>query len=103
MENNNLAAAEKATKDFEKEHVFEYIITSHPEKFKIITVKNKNIFHSNSLRLTLDTRDDYTFLCTVYDFLYKKSHFFNIYDIARLIRNKPWLLFINQHIMQKKI
>jgi len=51
----------------------------------------------------LDTEEDYTLLCTVYDYLYKNNNFFNKDDIIKLFKEKPWLKLINKKIAQKKI
>ncbi|MBE6499187.1 MAG: acylneuraminate cytidylyltransferase [Methanobrevibacter thaueri] len=90
-----------ATEKYEKEHVTPYIYKSHPNEFKI------NKFHENNdnsdIRITLDTPQDYALLCVIYDNLYEKNNFFKLKDILELFNQKPWLKYINQDIVQKKV
>ena len=55
------------------------------------------------IRITLDTIEDYTLLCVVFDFLYERNPFFGVREIVRLFRDKPYLFHINEKIVQKKI
>ena len=54
------------------------------------------------IRITLDTEEDYTLLCSVYDYLYKEDRTFKCSDIVKLFEGKPWLYNINSSIEQKK-
>jgi len=100
---NALEKAHKnATKDYEKEHVTPYI-NRNPKKFKINIVKAPKELCAPDIRITLDTEEDYALLCAVYDYLYPKNKYFNIYDIVNLFNEKPWLKLINKKIIQKKI
>ena len=90
-----------ATESFEKEHVTPYIYKSHPDKFKI----NKYFEDENysDLRITLDTYQDYSLLCTIFDNLYEQDNFFTLDDILNLFDRKPWIKYINDDIIQKKV
>lgn len=90
-----------ATEKYEKEHVTPYIYKSYPEKFKI----SKFVGESNNsdIRITLDTSQDYSLLCIIYDELYQKNNYFLLSDILELFENKPWLKHINEDVIQKKV
>ncbi len=92
-----------ADESFEKEHVTPYIYRSHPDKFHISTVEAPKELRRPDIRITLDTIEDYTLLCAVYDYLYSEKYVFTAYDIVKLFEQKPWLLLINDKIKQKKI
>lgn len=91
-----------ATESYEKEHVMPYIYKSHPEKYKIGTLKDK--VNNHKIRVTLDTEEDYILLCLVYDYMHqlKKINFKKI-DIIKLFNEKPYLYKINNKIIQKKV
>ncbi len=56
-----------------------------------------------SVRLTLDTEEDYALLCAVFEFLYPQNNFFTAEDLIKLFKNKPWLRLINKKVNQKKV
>lgn len=93
----------EADKDFEREHVCPYIYITHKDEFKIESLKAPNKLTAPDIRITLDTREDYALLCAVFDFLYGKKPFFDAFDIIDLFKRKPWLKFINEKVLQKKI
>jgi len=103
----NFATLEKAyisaTQDFEREHVTPYIYKTSPDLFKITILRAPKELKAPDIRITLDTKEDYALLCAVFDFLYEKNPYFDVYDIVRLFDKKPWLKFINEKVMQKKI
>lgn len=90
-----------ANEKYEKEHVTPYIYKSHPNEFKI----NKYFEHDDNsdIRITLDTPQDYAVLCVIYENLYNKNNFFTLDDILNLFSQKPWIRYINQDIIQKKV
>ena len=96
-------AYKNANKNYEKEHVTPYIYKSHPEKFKILSIEAPEEFADPTLRITVDTPEDYNFICSIYDVLYPKNKFFGLSDIFRLMEQKPWLREINQQSQHKKI
>lgn len=95
-------AFNEATLQYEMEHVTPYIYT-HREKFKIGQVVAEKRFLFPDWRLTLDTRADYAFLCSIYEELYPDNPNFSLKEIVALLIKKPWLLYINEQILQKKI
>jgi spore coat polysaccharide biosynthesis protein SpsF len=93
----------EATEAFEREHVCPYIYKSKPHMFKICEVQAPEKFYGPDIRITLDTKEDYTLLCAVFDYLYPANEFFGTEDIIKLFRNKPWLGNINKNVIQKGI
>lgn len=90
-----------ATEKYEKEHVTPYIYKSNPNKFKINEVVSSQ--DNSDIRITLDTPQDYALLCVVYDNLYYENNFFSLGDVLLLFKEKPWIKFINEDIIQKKV
>ncbi len=85
----------------EREHVTPYI-NRHYNLFKI-AVKKAPITHRNpNIRVTLDTKEDYTLLNCIFDYLYEEDNYFGIEKIIILYHKKPWLADINHKIIQKK-
>ena len=84
----------------EREHVTPYIYATHPEKFKITQVNSDELYESD-IRLTLDTVEDYTLLCCIYDFL--SVGFFDFEKIILLLKEKPYLKNINSNVIQKRV
>lgn len=90
----------KAKKDYEREHVTPYII-ENPDKFTLLNVAN-NIDLSN-MRWTLDTKEDFEFIDTIYKRIYSKNQFFLMDDVLKLLEKEPELIDINNHIEQKQV
>ena len=94
-------AFDEASQEYEKEHVTPFIYKSHPEEFNINVVVSEVDY--SSMRITLDTPQDYALLCCVYDNLYEENNFFTLMDIVDLFDEKPWIKSINEDIIQKKV
>lgn len=93
----------EATETFEREHVSPYIYKSKPHMFHICEARAAEKFYGPDIRVTLDTEEDYTLLCAVFDYLYPRNEFFGTEDIIKLFRDKPWLGDINKNVIQKGI
>lgn len=93
-------AWQQAEHDFEREHVTPYII-ENKETFKLHSVTNNNN-HSN-LRWTLDTKEDFEFIRTIYQKLHPIRHLFLCEDILLLLASEPEIININKYIEQKSI
>lgn len=91
-------ANERSKNPYEREHVTPYF-WNHPEIFKIM-----NVFNSSDLskihRWTLDYKEDYNFIKTVYEALYLKKKDFNMQDILKLLQEKPEIKKINEHLIE---
>lgn len=93
----------KAEKDFDREHVSPYIYKTNPKAFRIQTLKAPANLTDPEIRVTIDTQEDYTLLCIVFDYLYSKNEFFGTEDIIKLFRDRPWLNNINKNVVQKGV
>ena len=90
----------EATKDYEKEHVTPYIIET-PDKFKLLNVAHDvDLSH---MRWTLDTKEDFEFICAVYKRIIPKKPLFLMDDVLELLSKEPELIDINRHIEQKQL
>jgi spore coat polysaccharide biosynthesis protein SpsF len=96
-------AYQNADDDFEKEHITPYIYKSHPEKFKIVSIEASEEMADPTLRITMDTPEDYSMICSIYDALYSKNQSFGLREIFILMEQKPWLRKINEQSQHKKI
>lgn len=86
---------------FEQEHVTPYIYKTNKNNYKIgVLESNRN---SSKIRITLDTKEDYNLLCSLYDYLYKEGEYFLLEDIESLFCEKKWLYNLNSTIEQKKV
>lgn len=92
-----------AVHDYEKEHVTPYIYKSNPNAFKIIALDAPPDYYDPTIRITIDTEEDYALLCVLFDTLYFQNEFFDAKDILRFFTEKPWIRGINKRIVQKKI
>lgn len=84
------------------EHVSIYIY-EHPERFRLLNVTSDLPPDAASLRLTVDTREDFELVRRVYEALYSANPKFTLADILDLFRRKPELPKINQSIVQKAV
>lgn len=75
--------------NFDKEHVCPYMVRNFMDKSYTIPDidKFKNIDFTK-LHLSLDTEEDYIFICDIFNKLYTKNKNFNIYDVLQLLNNK---------------
>jgi spore coat polysaccharide biosynthesis protein SpsF len=96
-------AYQEAQENFEREHVTIYIYRSRPTHFKIHSIQAPEEYRDASIRVTLDTKEDYALVCAVYDYLYSKNPYFGVSEIFQLFKDKPWLKNINSSIVQKKV
>lgn len=82
-----------AEKYYEREHLTPYI-WDQPEKFRIGNItNNENLFMTE--RWTLDYQEDYTFIKTVYEHLYRKGDIFHMSDVLDLLHKCPEIREIN--------
>jgi spore coat polysaccharide biosynthesis protein SpsF len=85
-----------AKKKFEREHTTPYI-WENPDNFRIGNVIWETGFdYSMTHRFTIDYKEDYEFIKSVYDELYSIKPIFNLNDILKLLVEKPEIKKINQ-------
>lgn len=93
-------AHNKASQEFEREHVTPYIY-QHPDEFALYDFKSsENLSH---YRWTLDTPEDFNFLETVYAELYKEGRVVSTAEVLSLLKIRPELKKLNAGIAQKNI
>ena len=78
-----------------------YSIRSQPEKFKVANWEAEGDMRWSTLRLTLDTPQDYKLISTVYDTLYPANPDFSAEDVVKFLRGRPDLVALNSEIKQK--
>lgn len=97
------SALEKSWKEAkllsELEHVTLYI-KKHPKLFSLHDVTSKD--NLSSKRWTVDNPEDFKFVKAVFKDLYPKNRFFGLDEILKLLRKKPQLEKINQHISRNE-
>ena len=93
-------AYEKASLDFEKEHVTQYINNSHKEEFTQGQYVDKK--DNSKYRLTLDEELDYQAICEIYKLFYCQLNF-TYKELINLLEENPYLYEINKSIEQKKV
>lgn len=86
----------------DRENVSLYIY-EHPEKFKLGKVVAPDELNHPDWRWTLDTKEDFEFLKTVYESLYKIKKDFDTHDVLEFIKKNPYVLKINERIKQKAV
>jgi spore coat polysaccharide biosynthesis protein SpsF len=84
------------------EHVSLYIY-EHPEIFSLLNVESDLPEKYWDIRLTVDTKEDFQLIKTIYELLYQQNSVFTIYDIVDLLEQRKDLLELNRNIQQKKV
>lgn len=80
----------------EREHTTPYI-WENKDKFIVGNVEWENrLDYSSSHRWTIDYEEDYIFIKKIYEELYPEYKIFNIYQILKLLQDKPFLNNINK-------
>ncbi|MCU0372788.1 MAG: glycosyltransferase family protein [Ignavibacteria bacterium] len=86
----------EAKDGFQREHTTPYI-WDNPDKFNIGNYRwQKGYNYSMTHRFTVDYREDYEFVKAVYEELFPKNPYFTIYDILKLLKEKPEIAGINR-------
>lgn len=93
-------AAENDTNPAYREHAG-YSIRSQPGKFKLVNWEADGDMRWHTLRLTLDTPEDYAVISAVYDQLYPKNQDFSASDVVAFLKTRPDLVALNGSIEQK--
>ena len=82
-------ANKQARFEYEKEHVTSFFYKTYPEKYKISVLKAEAGSQNSEIRVTLDTKEDYILLCSVFDYLYQQNSCFGLQQIINLFDQKP--------------
>lgn len=87
---------ENALMNMELEHTTPYI-WERPDEFRIGNVVwETGLDYSMSYRFTIDYKEDYDFIKTVYDELYETNPLFTLNDILKLLEEKPEIKKMNE-------
>lgn len=86
----------------DRENVSLYIY-EHPERYKLGSVVAPEELNHPDWRWTLDRKEDFEFLKTVYEALYNTKRDFDSYDILKFLKKNPNVLEINRRIKQKAV
>lgn len=86
----------------DRENVSLYIY-EHPEKYKLGSVAAPDELNHPDWRWTLDMEEDFEFLNTIYENLYKVKQDFDSYDVLNFLKKNPHVLKINERIRQKAV
>lgn len=98
-----LAEVARLTDDpADREHVSLYIY-EHPERFRLGLVESGLPPADRSLRLTVDTPEDYALVGRVFDELYPTNPRFGLRDVIDLLHRRPELAAINRNVQQKRV
>lgn len=103
MSNRVLQEAARSTDDpAHREHVCLYLY-ENPFDYRFSNIEAPAFLRDAKLRMTLDTKEDYEFICKIYEELYPQKADFDLYDMMRLLNRQPELRTINSNIVQKKV
>ncbi|BFN05018.1 cytidylyltransferase domain-containing protein [Clostridium tetani] len=99
----SLKALEKAFNESklqrDREHVTPYI-WSNSDIFKLYHYKNDKDY--SELRWTLDTKEDYRLISSIYE-NFRNKKCFSMHEIIKLLERNPEIKYINRYVQQKEI
>jgi len=89
------------------------LLDYHREHVTLFIRENKTMFRTNILsaplelkepgiRLTVDTKEDFEVITSIYDSLYDKDHIIEVVDALDYLKAKSEILSINKKIVQKR-
>tara|TARA_B100000315_G_C14514591_1_gene558574 strand:- start:586 stop:1359 length:774 start_codon:yes stop_codon:yes gene_type:complete len=84
------------------EHVGSVFFISHPDQFKIVEMKIPGIFYEYDFRLTLDEKNDYKLLSTIYENLWKSKPL-ELLEVLLWLDNNPEIARINRTVKHKQL
>jgi spore coat polysaccharide biosynthesis protein SpsF len=86
----------------DREHVSLHF-WEHPERYRLRNVRTELADETATLRLTVDTPEDFELVRLIYEELYRANREFSLADVLDLLRRKPHLSRINSAIRQKAV
>ncbi|MBN1500990.1 MAG: glycosyltransferase family protein [Spirochaetes bacterium] len=89
-----------ATDAYHFEHVTPYL-KENPDKYDIRRFESGLENPFPSLRLTVDTEEDYNFAQKIHEGLFQRNELYNSRDIIEFIKKNPVLMDINSFIKQR--
>lgn len=94
--------ARKTSDPADRENVSLYIY-EHPKEYRCGNVEAPAEVKNPDLRLTLDTREDFELIKTIFERLYPNNPNFSIGDVMKLLRDHPEFAEVNRNIRQKAV
>jgi spore coat polysaccharide biosynthesis protein SpsF len=85
-----------------REHQFP-VIFLNPELFTFKEVILPPEYYFKKHRFSVDTYADLVFMNTIYDELKNQGDEFNLLNVSRLLKEKPYLMEINSHVKQRAL
>lgn len=85
----------------DREHVSLFIY-EHPEIFSLWNIRSNLSQKWWSARLTVDTKEDFLVISSIFEALYPKFRIFGLDHVITYLDNNPAIMNINSHIIQKK-
>lgn len=86
----------------DRENVSNYIY-EHPEKYKIASLPCPTELNYPHLRFTVDEKEDFELIKTIYENLYPMNPTFSAAEAIRFLNSHPQLIEINKNIVQRKL
>ena len=88
----------------DREHVSLYFFRTGKNKYKLFNIKTPDKWKRNySVRLALDTKEDFQFIEKIYTELNKINKEFGLEDILNFLDENKELLKINSEVIQKTV
>ncbi len=94
-------AAAEDTEAAYREHAG-YSIRSHPQLFKLENWEARGDMRWPTLRLTLDTPEDYEVISMIYEALYPRNADFSAEDVVQFLKTRPDIVAVNADIRQRE-
>ena len=88
----------KADQKYQREHVTIYMHETIENKYCY-----RNDIDYSDYRWTLDTKEDYELICSIYKNLYKDNMNFTWLDVIRFVQKNPEICTINGHIEYRTV
>lgn len=95
-------SARVSTDPAHREHVCLYLYENAYD-YIFSNIEAPPFLRDPKLRMTLDTIEDYRFICAIYENLYPHNPRFSLYDMMKLLKQQPELREIVAGVQQKKV
>jgi spore coat polysaccharide biosynthesis protein SpsF len=90
-----------ATRPHQREHVCPYVV-EHPDEFKVVTVVAEPRFRMpESVRLTVDTKEDIKLIRRIYRRLHQAERIVSLGRAVELLKQNPEWVGLNKDVFQK--
>lgn len=93
-------AHEQATSRSDREHVTPYLRNS-ANGFRTKSIVLPEEYHYPQFRLTLDTPEDYEFLCAIYNHFYQDGALIDVREVLQWLSTHPEVASLNADVQQK--